>query len=837
MKKLFCYRFPSMLLAGILMFSTCQKEEDKPIILKVSPDSGRAGDAVMVSGLLLGQATRVVFGTAEGTVIAAENKVVSTQVPAGLPAGKVSVTIESNGSISNPLEFTVIPSPPDITAIEPAKGSPGMRVTLTGRNFSDVKEVALDDQKITTFEASSDTQLVFKIPGNSTPGEKKVTVTTGGGISKPAIFTVVSPPAITSFSPTAGLTGKHILISGTNLSGITAVYFQDAAALFEVKSASLIDAIVPVAAATGKLKVVGEGGEALSDADFIVEGAPLISSFEPASGTLTTEVIINGDNFLPDARVPFGNVYAKVTFVSEKQLKATVPAGATSGPIVVETAAGTGKSNNNFLVIPAPSIDSFMPATAVAGTKITITGANFKNVSSVKFNGAEAGQANITVSSMTSLDVKVPTQASTGTVQVTNPSGTGVSASVFTVVDPSSALTFSPTSGPVGSRITIAGFGFDNTSTVRVNRTTTGSSGFKLNSETSIEVKVPANSTTGKITVTTGNLTLSSSKDFTVIQPPTITSFSPTSGPVDTQVAINGANFDNATVKLNGVVITKATVTSNTISFNIPAGASTGPIKIETVAGNASTTNFTVIPPPQIISFTPLAGVVGSVVTINGSDFGNASSVQFNGTEVGISNFRVYSSKEISAKVPVGATTGGITVVTPAGSYTTTNDFTVAPVVSSFTPPSGTIGTQVNITGVNFKDITDVWFGSVRATDFTVKSTASIEATVPADARAGTIDVTNAAGKSSFSDVFGVTPAVTYIKPASSVVGTKVTIYGSGLTDVTSVTFNNGVAVGYLIVSDTEITTTVPQTAHSGNVVISNTTGGVQVYFRVLKPH
>jgi hypothetical protein len=835
MKKLFCYRFFSLLLAGMLMFSTCQKDEDKPIILKVSPDNGRAGDAVMISGLLLGQATHVVFGTAEGAVIAAENKTVSTQVPAGLPAGKMSVTIETHDGISNPLEFTVIPSVPEITAIVPAKGSRGMRVTLTGHYFSDVKEVAFGDQKVTAFEASSDTQLVIKIPGNSTLGEKEITVTTASGVSKKATFTVVPSPSITSFSPTAGVTGKHILISGANLTGITAVYFQDAAAVFEVKSTTLIDAIVPATAATGKLKVVGEGGEALSDTDFVVVGAPLISSFAPAKGTVTAEVTINGDNFLPGAKVKFGNTYAKTIFVSEKQLTATVPAGATSGPLIVETAAGTGKSDDNFLVIPAPSIDRFAPARGLAGkTKITIIGANFKDVSSVKFNGAEAGQANITVHSMTSLDVKVPALASTGTVQVTNPSGTGTSAAIFTVVDPSSALTFSPASGAFGSSITITGFDFDNTSMVKFNGVTVGSGGFILDSETSIRAQVPASSATGKITVTTGNVTLTSSQDFIVIQPPSIKSFSPPSGPVGTQVVVIGSNFDKATVKLNGTPInTGLVVTSNTISFDVPTGAGTGPITIETVAGNASSAgNFTVIPPPQITFFTPSSGVVGSMVTILGSDFDNASSVQFNGTEAGISNFQVNSSnKMISAKVPVGATTGGITVVTPAGSYTTAINFIVAPRVTSFSPSSGPIGRTVSINGFNFDNATGVSFNGVNAT-FTVQSATSLEAIVPAGARAGAITVTNAAGAGSSSNDFSVTPIVTSIRPVSAIVGATVTIEGSGLTDVNSVTFSN-VTANFSTRNDTQITATVPSTAVSGYVVVSGTTGSAQISFTV----
>ncbi len=838
MKKLFCYRLLSLLLAGILVFSTCQKDEDKPIIVLVSPDSGRAGDAVVISGLLLGQATRVVFGTTEGAVIAAENKAIFTQVPAGLPAGKVSVTVETNGGLSNPLEFTVMPSVPEITTIAPPKGSPGMRVTLTGRYLSDAKEVALGDQKITAFEASSDTQLVIKIPGNSTLGEKAVTVTTPGGVSKPATITVVSPPFITSFSPAAGITGKHILISGANLGGITAVYFQDASAVFEVKSAALIDAMVPADAATGKLKVVGEGGEALSATDFIVEGAPSITSFAPMSGTFTTEVIIDGDNFLPDAKVKFGTVYAKTTFVSEKRLKATVPTGASSGPVVVETAAGAGRSDDTFLVIAAPSVDRFSPIMGVAGrTKLTINGANFKDISSVKFNGAEAGQANITVNSLTSLDVKVPALATTGTVTVTNPSGTGVSASIFTVVDPSSALTFSPDKGAVGASITVTGFGFDNTSVVWFNGVQVSPGGFDLNSETSITVQVPASSTTGKISVTTAGLTLRSTQDFTVIQPPVINNFRPASGPVGTQVIVSGANFDNATVRFNGVTIDRTDITSNTntVSFHVPPGASTGSIAIETVAGTALTSNFTVVPPPQITSFSPLSGAVGSTVTISGSNFDNASSVQFNGTEVGNLNFQVVSPYSIAAKVPVGATTGVITVATPAGLGTSPSNFAVAPVVNSFSPPSGPAGTVVAVSGNNFENITDVFFNGIKAKTFTMKSTTSLEATVPASAGAGLITVTSAIGSGSSSLTFLVTPLVTSVRPASGMAGTSVTIDGSDFTGVSDVTFNN-VSANFSITSDTRITTTVPQTATSGDLVVSNSAGSSKIYFTVLSP-
>jgi chitodextrinase len=78
---------------------------------------------------------------------------------------------------------------------------------------------------------------------------------------------------------------------------------------------------------------------------------------------------------------------------------------------------------------------------------------------------------------------------------------------------------------------------------------------------------------------------------------PTITGFTPTSGPVGTSVMFNGTNFTGATaVTFNGVSATSFTVTSDTaIQATVPAGATTGPLSVTTPGGTAtSPTNFTV---------------------------------------------------------------------------------------------------------------------------------------------------------------------------------------------------------------------------------------------------
>jgi len=80
---------------------------------------------------------------------------------------------------------------------------------------------------------------------------------------------------------------------------------------------------------------------------------------------------------------------------------------------------------------------------------------------------------------------------------------------------------------------------------------------------------------------------------FTTTPPPaapTISSFTPTSGPVGTSVSITGTHFtSDSKATFNGVTATTLSVTSDTsISATVPSGASTGPITVTTTAGTAT---------------------------------------------------------------------------------------------------------------------------------------------------------------------------------------------------------------------------------------------------------
>jgi hypothetical protein len=166
-----------------------------------------------------------------------------------------------------------------------------------------------------------------------------------------------------------------------------------------------------------------------------VPAAPTVSGFTPQSGPVGTPVTINGTGFTGASTVTFNGTNATFTFNSDTQLTATVPSGATDGPIAVTTSGGTGTSSGSFTVTTSnpstPTISSFSPTSGPVGTTVTITGTNLTGASSVRFgNGASTASVAATDTTVT---VNVPSGAKTGAIQVTTPGGTATSSQSFRV--------------------------------------------------------------------------------------------------------------------------------------------------------------------------------------------------------------------------------------------------------------------------------------------------------------------------------------------------------------------------------------------------------------------
>jgi uncharacterized repeat protein (TIGR03803 family) len=73
---------------------------------------------------------------------------------------------------------------------------------------------------------------------------------------------------------------------------------------------------------------------------------------QPSSGTAGTGVIILGNNLTGSTAVSFNGTAAAFTVVSDTEITATVPSGATTGFVTVATVSGTLKSNKPFQIVP-----------------------------------------------------------------------------------------------------------------------------------------------------------------------------------------------------------------------------------------------------------------------------------------------------------------------------------------------------------------------------------------------------------------------------------------------------------------------------------------------------
>jgi hypothetical protein len=113
------------------------------------------------------------------------------------------------------------------------------------------------------------------------------------------------------------------------------------------------------------------------------------------------------------------------------------------------------------------------------------------------------------------------------------------------------------------------------------------------------------------------------------------------------------------------------TDSSNTVNWAISGGGM--PLEPNALEAYFQLSQGASALPPLVSSFTPTSGIVGTAVTITGSNFTGATSVRFNGV---VSAYTVLNPTTITATVPTGATTGPIRVQSVAG-FDDSNPFTV----------------------------------------------------------------------------------------------------------------------------------------------------------------
>jgi hypothetical protein len=290
---------------------------------------------------------------------------------------------------------------------------------------------------------------------------------------------------------------------------------------------------------------------------------------------------------------------------------------------------------------------------------------------------------------------------------------------------------------------------------------------------------------------------------------PTVTSFTPTSGPATggTVVTINGTNFaTGATVRFGGVLASGITLVSSTqLRATTPAGsAGAKSVQVTNTSGQSATaaaqfTYTTTSGGPTITSVSPSSGPVagGTTITITGANYvlGSGGEIRVGG--VLATGITYISSTQLRAVTPAGtAGARDVLVRNPNGvTATLTGGFTYtapvsAPTLTSVAPSSGPTagGTTITLTGTNFVSGATVRVGGTAATTVTFVSATQVTARTPAGtAGARDVQITNPNGQAAtrtggFTYTTTATgPTITAVTPSSGPAtgGTNITITGA----------------------------------------------------------
>jgi hypothetical protein len=220
-----------------------------------------------------------------------------------------------------------------------------------------------------------------------------------------------------------------------------------------------------------------------------------------------------------------------------------------------------------------------------------------------------------------------------------------------------------PTTVTPPARITVAGTNLDAVAQARLGSTTLA---IASQTATALALDVPSGAATAFLTlVDRAGTARQSAQQVTVLAPVTVTALAPASLLTGDSLTVTGTALDRATAVefAGGASASIASRTGGTsITVTVPATAQTGPIVVLTANGerSASATALTVAPRILVTNVGSFSVSAGGNITLNGSGFGEVSSVTIGGQSASIS---ARSASQLTVVVPAGISCGAISLL------------------------------------------------------------------------------------------------------------------------------------------------------------------------------
>lgn len=489
--------------------------------------------------------------------------------------------------------------------------------------------------------------------------------------------------SLQSFGPCPVLRGGTLYLYGTNLDQIESVNLPgaDPITAYEILQSgynSKISIQVPAEKCEpGQIVLkTKKGGEITSVSPITYREDIEITKFFVGSegsmvGNVGDVVTIKGDylNLMHGVIFAGSDTIKEAEFVGHDRytIQVKIPAEARTGVITLTDTIkdGTSLETKEELTINTPEATPIKDRNIKAGEVLSIKGASFDQIVSVKFEGATVNAADFKSQSAAEITVAVPAKATDGTFYVVTKSGIEVPVgNIITVVPTQLVATPNPVKNGAEITITgkdmdlITGIAFPNAKESKLNKVET----------TKVTSTVPEDAQKGDIT-----LSLDNGKTvvvaYTLVEP-TVASCTPAAITAGEKTVIKGTDLDLVkSITFPGDVeqtVDKfAAQNAQAIAVTVPAACAGTGFKLNLKNGTTiemkDALSIKAATDPAIASVTPGEAIAGSTITITGKNFQNIQNLYIGSYKV--NRYTSRTNTEIVCQVPANAEVGTYKIV------------------------------------------------------------------------------------------------------------------------------------------------------------------------------
>jgi IPT/TIG domain len=671
---------------------------------------------------------------------AVSKRVIVVKVPVSSRSGWFEVH-QAGKQLRSPMMFK-IKNKAALTSMTPTSGPPGIWVTVKGVHFHNNVRFWIGRSRVRRRHVNATT---YKLLIHKSLKSGRLFWASAKRKSRTRfVFKIANYPVLQSFSPQKGYFGDRVTLKGVSFCPRAKVYLdgQAVTVVHRMRDRKLVVKLRK-GVRTGRLEVECFGKRVTHATEFLVE-PPFaeIRGISPAAGSPRRWITVVGVGFTRKSRFWLGNRTLRKKFVSSREVKVFIPAGARMAKVYFQSFGKRFMSTFSYRIYRPPVITGFRPTAAWFGQYVTLQGRNFCPMVKVWLGGRSLPV--IRREGNNRLVVQVPRGATAAKFSVRCLKWRASSPGKLRLQAPKAGVSgVSPRMGPPGSRVVVTGFNLRPADKFFLGRVRLPAA---YESSTRVSLTLPRAARTGLLVHESFGRRIRTRFRIVVGWPkPQLLGFAPKVAWFNEVITLKGKKIcDGPIVRLGGKVVPVVNSTHRSIEITVPRGSKGGAFSVKChnhkvrLAGRLRI----VAPFAQITSIYPKAGPWGTWITLTGRNFRKGD--RFWLGRVPFRQVRRMSGVEMRVKVPKRAGTGKIIVLSRGRRTVTNHQFRLAfptPVISRLTPRRGWWGDYITIKGKHFCKKPVVRFGKRVSYDLLRMDRTTIKARVPKRAFTGTVEV------------------------------------------------------------------------------------------------